>query len=289
MINDSAQPETLNLLREKTRHRLVQFAAEPRGILGIAALDLTNGDFFGVNENASFSQASAIKIPLLMEVYKQAKARKFKLTDRRRIEKEDKSSGSGVLQELGDGSVEMSIYDLCVLTILVSDNTATNIVIDLVGLESVNDTLASLGFTKTRLNRKMRDMTALRNGVDNVSTPAEAVRIMALLHRGEFIDRATCDAILDICKKIKPSGVGGIKSAVPPEVPVAFKGGSLPGVKTEWGIVYCRNRPYAVAMMESYGIGEELTKIAKQISKELYEYFWRVGQATASGTYLPAK
>jgi beta-lactamase class A len=116
-------------------------------------LDLTTGERFAINENVVFSQASAIKIAILMEVCKQAHDGKFQLTDLRRIEEKDKAAGSGVLVELGDGTVQLSIHDLCVLMILVSDNTATNILIDLVGMNNMNQTLAALGLEQTRVRR----------------------------------------------------------------------------------------------------------------------------------------
>ncbi len=137
--------DNLKLLKAKTEAQLRDLAGRSSGVTGLAVLDLTNGEQFGVNENCLFPQASAIKIPVLMEVYKQAARGTFKLTDTRRIEKQDKTTGSGVLAFLGDGTVQMNLHDLCVLMIVLSDNTATNILIDLVGMAAVNETLDSLG------------------------------------------------------------------------------------------------------------------------------------------------
>src|SRR4051812_28522290 len=103
------------LMRSKTEEHLREIAGRTRGALGLAVLDLTNGESFGLNEQVAFPQASAIKIPILMEVYKQAGEGKFKLTDVRCIEKQDKTGGSGVLNELGDGTVRLTLQDLCVL------------------------------------------------------------------------------------------------------------------------------------------------------------------------------
>ncbi len=273
----------MKIIREKTQTRLHEIASRSRGALGLSVLDLTSGERFDVNENLVFPQASAIKIAILMEVYKQAHEGKFKLTDLRRIEKKDKTGGSGVLNELGDGSVQLSIYDLCVLMILVSDNTATNLLIDLVGMENINRTLDSLGLKKTRVQRRMMDSAASWRGDENVSTPNEAARIMEILFKGTFINRKACDEMLAILKKPKK---GDIKSGLPEDVAVAFKPGGIPGVKTEWCIVYLKDRPYVVIVMENYGVEDDAAGAMKIISKTLHEYFSRLARATPHGTYV---
>jgi hypothetical protein len=149
-------PDSFQLLRAKTLARLQEIAASTRGVIGLFVLDPASGDTFAVNEHVPFPQASAIKIPVLMEVYKQAGEGKFKLSDENCITREEKAVGGGILSHLGDGTVRMSIHDLCVLMIMVSDNTATNILIDLVGIENVNRTLESLGLRHTRLRRLFR-------------------------------------------------------------------------------------------------------------------------------------
>lgn len=146
-----AQPENWQRVREKTENSLREIAGNVQGALGIAALDLTSGESFAVNEHWVFPQGSAIKIPILLEVYQQAHAGKFKLTDLRWLNKTDQVGGSGVLFELGDHTSQLSIRDLGILMIVLSDNTATNMLIDLVGMENVNKTLAGLGLQQTRL------------------------------------------------------------------------------------------------------------------------------------------
>lgn len=275
--------DNLKLLQQKTESRLRDVAGRTRGVLGLSVLDLNNRDQFGINEHNLFPQASAIKIPILMEVYKQSGQGKFKLTDLRRIEKQDKTPGSGVLSELGDGTVQMSLHDLCVLMIVLSDNTATNMLIDLVGMAGVNETLHSLGLKQTRLKRRMMDTDASLRGDENLSTPAEAARIMELLWGGEFINRAVCDEILAILKKPKP---GGIAAGLPTGISVAFKPGSIAGVVTEWAVVLLKDRPYVVTIMENYGIKQDASGAITEISKILHEYFQRLSLATPFGSYV---
>jgi len=281
--NALAQDTSLKIIHDKTQARLEEIAAHTRGALGLVALDLTSGERFAVHDSIVFPQASAIKIAILMEVYKQAHEAKFKLTDLRRIEKKDKTGGSGVLTELGDGTVQLSIHDLCVLMILLSDNTATNLLIDLVGMDNINRTLESLGLKQTRVRRRMIDTAAAWRGDENVSTPAEAARVMEILFKGEFINRLICDEILAILKKSKKHD---IKTPLPADVVVAFKPGGLPGVNTIWSIVYLKDRPYVLAIMENYGLGEDAASAMKDISQIAYEYFSRLAKATPHGTYV---
>jgi beta-lactamase class A len=278
-----AQTENMKIVREKTEARLREIVASARGAMGLVAVDLVSGERLAINENLTFPQGSAIKIPILMEVYKQAHEGRFRLTDRRRIEKAQMVGGSGILKEFGDGTSELSIYDLCVLMIVVSDNTATNLLLDLVGMENINRTMASLGLAQTRVRRKMIDPAASARGEENLSTPAEAARLMEILYRGEFIAREVCEQILAILKKPKRTAV---RAGVPEDVPIASKPGSIPGVSTEWAIVYLAERPYVLVIMENYGMGEDASTAFRDISRTVYDYFWRLGRATRYGTYV---
>jgi beta-lactamase class A len=280
-----AQPENLQLVRAKTEARLQEIAGGVRGAMGLAVIDLKSGERFGLHENMLFPQGSAIKIPILMEVFKQAQAGKFKLSDLRTVGKNYQTGGSGVLQFLGDGTSQLSIRDLGVLMIVLSDNTATNVLIDLVGMENINQTLRQLGLQQTRVQRRMINPAASARGEENLSTPAEAARLMEIIYKGEFITRAICDEILAILKMPKP---GSINAALPADadIPVAFKPGGIPGVSTEWAIVYLNERPYVVTIMENYAVENEAENAMKEISRTLYDYFWRLGGATKYGTYV---
>ena len=277
-----AQQEHWAIVRAKTEAQLQEIVKEVKGVMGLVAVDLTTGERFGLNENLVFPQASAIKIPILMEVYKQAAEGEFKLSDPLPVTKQQQVGGSGVLKELGDGTSHLSIRDLAVLMILVSDNTATNILIDLVGMESITRTMASLGLENTKVQRVMMDIAARARGDENLSTPAEAARIMEILYRGEFLDRAACDDILDILKKTKPEG----RYALPRYPEVAFKSGGIPGVATEWAIVYLEDRSYITVVMENYAVGDEASKAFKELLRTVYDYFWRLSRATRYGTYV---
>jgi beta-lactamase class A len=253
--------------------RLEAIADEVDGTFGLAVADVAGEHQFVVNGDRQFTQASCIKIPILLEVLKQAHEGKLNLADRRWVEKSEKTPGSGVLYELGDHTVELSLEDLCVLMILLSDNTATNMLIDQIGMESVTATMESIGCPQTVLRRRMMDTAAAR-GEENLSTPADAARILRLLHEGKFVNREVSDRALSILRKGKS---GAIRSTVPMSVPVAFKPGELPGLLTEWALVELPDCPYIVVVMGTYNprtsTDDDLDRAMKQVGKEAYQFF----------------
>ena len=278
-----AQDTSLALLREKTLERLEQAVDSAGGIVGLAAVDLTDGHSFAINDTFVFPQASAIKIPIMMEIYRQAHEGRFSLTERKPVAVEDQVGGSGSLQFLGDRTSELSVKDLCVLMITLSDNTATNMLIDLIGMENVNTMLRSLDLNETTLQRRMMDTAASARGEENLSTPREAARIMQILHQGSFISPEACEDMLSILSLPKS---GDLKRGFPAGTPVAFKPGGIPGVSTEWALVRLEHRPFAVAVMEKYELKGEAGGMFGEIGKILYDYYWRIGSASRYGTYV---
>lgn len=279
-----AQKSSKEILHQKTEAQLADILAESSALTGLMAVDLTSGEKFAWNPDVAFTQASAIKIPILMEVYKQAHEKRFSLTDIRKIEDKNFTGGSGVLNKF-TAPVSLSIRNIAILMIVLSDNTATNTLIDLVGLPAINATLKSLGLKDTRLQRKMMDQAASGRGDENISTPAEAAKLLQMLFKGEFIDKATSSEIISILKKNEREN-SRLAAGIPENVPVAFKPGELNGVSTEWAIVLLKERPYAVTVMENYKLMGKEDRTMEKISAVLYQYFWRLGNATRYGAYV---
>lgn len=266
-----AQLSARDILKQKTEKDLQKIIDSSPSLTGLMAVDLTNGESISINADLIFTQASAIKIPILMEVYKQAHEKKFELSDIRPLSASNTVAGSGILNAMVD-PVHLSIRNFCMLMIGLSDNSATNTLIELVGMKNVSNTMQSLGFVNTRLQRKMIDQQASLRNEENVSTPAEAVRIMKLLHEGKFIDKATSEDVLSILKK-NPIENSKIASGVPANVKLAFKTGGMGGVSTEWAIVYLQNRPYAIAIMENYKTAASPSNIFSLLSKRVFDHF----------------
>ena len=273
-----------DILKLKTERQLQSIVEASPFLTGLMAVDLTTGDSFSINQDIVFAQASAIKIPILLEVYKQARENKFALTDTRPLLSTNTVAGSGILNAMAD-PVSLSIRNYCMLMIGLSDNSATNTLIELVGIQNINSTMHTLGLKNTRVQRKMIDQPASLRNEENISTPAEAVKILKLLYDGKFIDKAASDEILLTLQK-NPVENSKIAKGIPSSVKIAFKPGGMGGVSTEWGIVYLAKRPYAVAVMENYKAGSASPDSIANISKTLYEYYSRMAKATNYGVIL---
>ncbi|HZS10242.1 MAG TPA: serine hydrolase [Blastocatellia bacterium] len=282
LLNVAAQDDNRAALRDKLRAEITKIISAHDGMMGAAIKDLTSGEEILINENLTFPTGSSIKIPILIELHKQAAAGKYKLTDQRWVEKKDQVGGSGVINNFGDHTSSLSLGDLAVLMIALSDNTATNMLIDQVGMTNVNQTLDELGLKQIRLRRRMIDQAASARGDENTATPREAVRLMEMLYRGEAVSRALSDAVLKTLRLPKSSP---IPKLLPP-VEIANKPGNIEGASCDWGLVFVPNRPYAIAVMSNYN-GEGADEAIAKISKLAYDYFARLARSTRYGARVP--
>ena len=139
-----AQPALGDQLGAKFQHTLDEIARTADGVVGVSVVDLTSGRRWDVNGATVFPQGSAIKVSLLIELFRGADANELTLTDRVTLTAADRTGGSSLLQILSDGGSALSLHDLAVPMVVLSDNTATNMLIDRVGLDKVNATMATM-------------------------------------------------------------------------------------------------------------------------------------------------
>jgi beta-lactamase class A len=279
-----AQAAHREILRGKLERDFRQISETFSGVMGIQFVDLTDGTRVGVNEQLVFPQGSAIKVPILIELFRQAEARPELLRQRQRVTAASRTAGSGVMGQFADGSSELSNEDLAVLMVVLSDNTATNLLIDAVGMESVTRTMAALGFPQTRLRRRMIRPEASARGEENVSTPREAADIMMRLARCDLpVSRAACGRIRQILEIPKSDAA---HAAVPGDVAVASKPGSIEGVATVWAIVAVPDRPFVITAMTNYGGGDGDDAITRA-TRAAYEYATRLARSTPNGARVP--
>jgi beta-lactamase class A len=232
-----------------------------------------------------FPQASSIKIPVLLELFRQAQAGALKLDERVEVKRALMAGGSGVLLRFSDGGSALSLRDLAVLMIVLSDNTATNILIDRVGMAAVNDMLARNNLRQTRLQRRMLDTEAQRAGKENLSTPAEMVWLLGLLLQGKLLDAAHTAAVIEILKYPKNTP---LRSGLLPGVELASKTGGLAGVTCESGIVLLAGRPYVIAVMTTFAGPQAGADAAiTEVSRRVYAHFDRLGKSNTLGVRLP--
>ena len=279
-----AQSPHRQQLADKFQAELQRLADAEAGVAGISVVDLASGQRFGVNDQLVFPQGSAIKIPILIELFHRADRGDLRLTDRVPVRAADRVGGSGLLQHFSDGASELSLHDLAIPMIVLSDNLATNLLIDRLGMEHVSETMASLGAPQTRLQRKMIRPEESVKGNENLSTPREAADLMARLARCDLpISARSCAEVKRILEI--PKG-GPFREPIPPSVRVAWKPGAIEGVQTAWALVGVPDGAYAIAIMVNYG-ADDMSSTLRETSAAAYRYFSQIARTTSHGVRVP--
>jgi beta-lactamase class A len=267
-----------DLLEAKLRQKIEAYDQKMEGVLGVAAIDLNSGHMWSHNGKAVFPQASAIKIPILIEMFRLREMGQLNFGERVRLEPKDSVAGSGVFQErLKKGPVETTVEELVREMIASSDNTATNWCIRRAGMANINQTSSKLGFLDTRLQRIMLDQAAATRNEENVSTPEEMARMVELIYRGKAVSETASKDMIAMMKLVKDD----MRKAVPAEVEVASKVGELTGVRTETGIIYLPGRPFVLAVMGTFL--KEPQSPVEDITRIVFDHYAKLAKGNIYG------
>jgi beta-lactamase class A len=282
-----AQPnvnEKQTVLWEKLAARINEIDRNLDGVAGVAILDLTSGRTFLLHADDVFPQASSIKIAVLAELYHQAQglgAKNAKLTDLYTVQSSDLVQDSDIMGGLTPGVTRLTNRDLATMMVAVSDNSATNVLIDRVGMNNVNDLMASLGLTHTLLRRKMMDLQAASQGRENVSTPREMMTLLEGIYQGKILNKQMTE---DFFKMLSTHKDSFLPRLLPDSVHIANKPGELEAVRNDSGIVFVPNRPYVICVMTTYLKNERAGEEAiSRISEAAYQTFDRLGRGSEYG------
>jgi beta-lactamase class A len=243
-------------------------AASGAALMGVAIHHIESGEEIHINADESFPMCSVLKIPVLVEAFRQMVQGKFTLDERWPLATAEKNIGSGILTYLQDG-LAPTVRDLLTLMIIISDNTATDMVIHRLGVENIDRTLHEFGLANIHLAMSIRgifedmlgveaadparlfgnltkpkeapavqrDGRAYSPGPDNnVSTPRDMTRLLTLIYQGEILDRQACDEMLYILLQQQLNT--RLPLFLPYGVPFAHKTGTLSGVRNDAGILY---------------------------------------------------
>jgi beta-lactamase class A len=257
------------------------------GVMGVAIEDLTSGENFFLHEDEVFPQASSIKITVLAELYHQNQQAsegmpgKVRLGDLYTVDAKDLVQDSDIILGLTPGVTRLTNRDLATMMVSVSDNSATNVLIDRVGMENVNKLLGGLGLTHTRLRRKMMDVKAASEGRENVATPREMMTLLEQIYRGKVLNKEMTEGFFKMLSTHKSSAIA---RDLPEGLQVADKPGELEAVRTDSGVVFAANRPYVICVMTTYLHNERdgVDAIAR-ISVATYRMFDRFGRSSEYG------
>jgi beta-lactamase class A len=269
------------LLWQKLESSIQEVDQHLDGVMGVAIEDLTTGDHFFRHEDEVFAQASSIKITVLANLYLQAQQGKLKLTDLYTVQASDLVPDSDIMGGLTPGVTRITLRDLATMMVAVSDNSATNVLIDRVGMPNVNAMLDTLGLTHTRLRRKMMDLQAAKEGRENISTPHEMMTLLDAIYRGKLLNK---ESLADFFTMLSTNKNSWIPRDLPPGLKIANKPGALEAVRNDSGIVFVEGRPYVICVMTSFLRNERDGEEAiSQISLETWRMFDRLRRTTEYG------
>lgn len=279
--------EKQQLLWERLRATVADVERHLDGVLGVAILDLTTGQELTVHADEVFAQASSIKIAVLAELYHQTEqarrgtAGKADLADRYVVSTADLVPDSDILGGLTPGVTQLTNRDLATIMVAVSDNAATNVLIDRVGMANVTALMESQGLRQTRLRRKMMDLQAAADGRENVSTPREMMTLLERLYRGRVVAEPLLADFFQVLATHKDSW---LPRDLPDDVRIANKPGALEGVRNDAGVVFLKNRPYVICVMTAYLANERAGEDAiSAISAAAFGTFDRLARASEYG------
>jgi len=277
-------PQKELLLWQKLESTIHEEDRKLNGVLGVAILDLSTGHTLLLNADEVLPTASSIKIAILAELFHQAQQGKLKLTDLYTLQSSDLVGGSGIAGALTPGVTRLTLRDVAALMISVSDNSATNVIIDRVGMDNVNALLDSLDLSHTRLRRKMMDLKAASEGRENVASPREMILFLEALYRGKVLNKQMTEDFFNLLSIHKESY---IPRELPEELRVANKPGELEGVRNDSGIVFTGSHPYVISVMTTYLRHERDGGDAiVRISNAAYQMFDRLSRASPYGRVI---
>jgi beta-lactamase class A len=282
--------------RTSVEQKVGEIVRSFRGVMGVAAIDLRSGETVAVNADTRFPTASTIKTAVMVEAYQQAADGRLPLTTAISLKDSEKVGGSGVLNGMHEG-LSLTVADLIHLMIVLSDNTATNMLIERIGTAKVNERLDSYGLRETRLFRP-----TFRDGRPDVlpelerefglgmTTPREMAKLMALIADGRAVSPAASEAMLETLRRqqdramiprLIPSAPGlaiGNKTGTDEEKH-AGPDGVKRHVRADAAIITGQDCRYVVAIYARqiedtrWGIENDAVTTAARASRQLYDHF----------------
>ena len=254
-----------------------------QGKVAVAVKHLGTGESFRYHADQVMPTASLIKFPVMIEAYRQAADKKVDLDSFITLKKEDKVGGSGVLNyHFSDGGT-FKLRDAVRLMIAFSDNTATNLVLDAIGIGATAATMEKMGYPNTKIHSKVfhRETSVFperskKYGLGS-TTPDEMIRLCEAVYRKQILCPAACDEMLEHLRACEDRDK--LPRLLPPGTKVAFKTGSLADTRTAAGIIECPRGPVAVCVM-SYDNEDKRwvpdnagNRLCAEIARAVYDHF----------------
>lgn len=263
-----------------------EFSRSWPGVIGFAAYDLKEKRYFGWNDKVRFPQASSIKIPILIYTLRLVDRKKLDLKKVFTIPKSYYVGGGGTFKtefqekfRSGKNSIRKSLRQILHAMISRSDNIATNFIIDRIGMQSVNQMLKKYDLDDIVLQRKMMDLSAVKNNRENLGSPANMLRLMVLLYEGKLLSPKSTTFAISTLKTVDKY----FRQVIPLEIEVASKSGFVPGSFSETGIVFYPGRHFVLSVMTSFNDLKPEFNPVSEITSIVLAHFRKVAKYNRYG------
>jgi beta-lactamase class A len=261
-VTESAAEDTYVSLQQS----LENFAQSHNGVIGVSFTDLTTNHHIGVQDDIRINPASVIKVPVMVEVFRQVLDGRISLQDKLEMKRSDVMGGSGFLFRQKVGS-SYTIRYLTEIMITHSDNTATKLLIDHLGAARINKTMRDLGLKDTVIGTS----NLLRAEGLNYSSPRDMNMLLTQIYRGSILDADRCHEMVDIMSRQHHKW--GIPKYLPGTLRIANKTGTLNYVKNDSGIVFFEGRPYVLSVFTTKKEAKAFGKTwIPQVSRIVYDW-----------------
>jgi beta-lactamase class A len=255
---------------EELHRKIEDILADYTGRWGMVIMNQATGDRLELNPQMEFPAASMIKVPIMYEIMRQVVAGRLSLDESLIVTNKLQTGGAGILKELRSG-ITMTVRELVTLMIILSDNTATNMLIDLAGMDAVNKTMTDLGLKSTVLRRRMMDFAAAQAGHENITSAGDLALLFAAIYDSRGLPPAYGALMLDILTRQQIQDK--LPFYLPQEITLAHKTGTLPGVEHDGGILFLPGGPYIICILTADLVTNvQGLQLVANIGKTIYEH-----------------
>jgi len=232
--------------------------------------NLVTGETYGYREKERMMAASVIKLYIMAAAFDQISRGELNPDQLIAMKKEDYVPSCGAVAYMHEG-LEVTVLDLITLMIIFSDNTATNILIDLLGMDKINRGIRKLGFEDAWLRRKMYDLEKSRKGIQNLITAEETGKFFKALYEGRLVSPEASGQMLGILKNQQLNGkIPFYLQALPEEPEIAHKTGEDSGITHDVGIIYGR-QPFIVCFCGNETDTPKFERVMAEVALRLYQ------------------
>jgi beta-lactamase class A len=254
------------LLRDSLRSEIISFDGQP----SVVIKDLKTGWELYYEKNKLYPAASLAKIPIMGAVFKAAEEGAVRLGDAVELKGSYKVNGSGYLKDMPNG-MYFSLGKLIEIMIAESDNTAANILINMLGFDYINQFFKEAGMVNSSLNRKMMDFKSRSRGIENYTTSQDMAIILERIYRGQLLNKKVSLQCLGVLKLQRIND--RIPGKLPDEAVVAHKTGLENNVCHDVGIVFTPKGDYLICVLTGYPRSNKAAKrFIADVSYDVYNY-----------------